>query len=89
MLGLLLTAVGHTTGPFSIRWPRAAVPAEVPAIAEINAVPYGSWELLREGEHLAILAVGTMVRPALAAADALAEDGIHATGRELSLPQAV
>lgn len=78
MLGLLRTAVGHTAGPFSIRWPRA-VPSEVPAIAEIDAVPYGSWELLREGEQLAILAVGTMVRTTLVAADALAEDGISAT----------
>ncbi|MDE2772137.1 MAG: hypothetical protein OXI46_00305 [Gemmatimonadota bacterium] len=79
MLGLLRTAVGHTAGPFSIRRPRAAVPSEVPAITEIDAVPYGSWELLREGEQLAILAVGTMVRTALVATDALAEDGIRAT----------
>ena len=55
------------------------MPSEVPAITEIDAVPYGSWELLREGEQLAILAVGTMVRTALVAADALAEDGIRAT----------
>ena len=79
LLALLRTAVGHTAGPFSIRWPRAAVPSGVPAVAEIDPVPYGSWELLREGEHLAILAVGTMVRPALSAADALARDGVCAT----------
>ena len=34
--------------------------------AEIPAVPYGTWELLRPGRDVAILAVGTMVQPALA-----------------------
>ena len=29
-------------------------------------VPYGTWELLREGRDVAILAVGTMVQPSLA-----------------------
>ena len=79
LLGLLRSAVAHTAGPFSIRWPRAAVPAEVPPIAVIEAVPYGSWELLRKGEGIAILATGTMVLPSMAAASALNEDGIHAT----------
>ena len=79
MLALLRTVVGHTAEPFSIRWPRVAGPSEVPAITGIDAVSYGSWQLLREGEQLAILAVGAMVRTALVAADTLAEDGICAT----------
>ncbi|MBW3534178.1 MAG: 1-deoxy-D-xylulose-5-phosphate synthase [Gemmatimonadetes bacterium] len=79
MLGLLRTGVEWTEGPFSIRWPRDAVPAEVPPIAGIPAVERGTWEVLRQGEGLAILAVGTMVLPALEAADRLAEDGIRPT----------
>ena len=79
MLGLLRTAVAHTSGPFSIRWPRDAVPADVPAISEIAPVPYGTWELLRKGEGIAILATGTMVLPAIEAATKLGEDGIQAT----------
>lgn len=79
MLGLLRAAVDHTEGPFSIRWPRDAVPAEVPPIARIGAVPHGTWEVLRRGEGLAILAVGTMVGPALEAASRLAEIGIDPT----------
>jgi 1-deoxy-D-xylulose-5-phosphate synthase len=78
-LGLLRGAVAHTAGPFSIRYPRDAVPAEVPPIGQIQAVPYGTWETLRKGEKVAILAVGTMVLPALAAATTLAADGIDAT----------
>ena len=79
LLGLLRTGVAHTEGPFSIRWPRDAVPAEVPPIREVPAVPYGTWELLRKGSGVAMLATGTMVLPALAAATTLAEEGIHAT----------
>jgi 1-deoxy-D-xylulose-5-phosphate synthase len=39
-------------------------------------VPYGTWEQLREGKEVAILAVGTMVAPAVEAAGLLAADGI-------------
>jgi 1-deoxy-D-xylulose-5-phosphate synthase len=79
MLALMRSALAHDRGPFSIRYPRDAVPAEVPPIAQVRPVPYGSWELLRKGEKVAILATGTMVLPALSAASALAADGIDAT----------
>ncbi|MEO7501999.1 MAG: 1-deoxy-D-xylulose-5-phosphate synthase [Gemmatimonadaceae bacterium] len=86
MLGLLRTAVAHDRGPFALRYPRDATPDIVPPITEIEAVPYGTWEILREGAGsrdtgggLAILATGTMVLPAVAAAEMLAADGISAT----------
>jgi len=79
MLALLRLGISYEEGPFSIRWPRAAVPAEVPPIAEIPEVPFGSWEVLVEGSDLAILAVGSMVLPALAAAETLAGEGISVT----------
>jgi 1-deoxy-D-xylulose-5-phosphate synthase len=50
----------------------------VPSIRDIEAVPYGTWEMLRKGSDLAILAVGTMVLPAMEAAERLAHDGIEA-----------
>lgn len=79
MLALLRTAVAHTSGPFSIRYPRDTAP-DVPAhISRIEPVPFGTWEILRRGADLAILAVGTMVLPALEAAEALAADGVSAT----------
>jgi 1-deoxy-D-xylulose-5-phosphate synthase len=78
-LGLLRSGVEHLSGPFSLRWPRAAVPAEVPHMGEIQAVPHGTWEVLRRGEGIALLAVGTMVLPALEAAEALTAEGINAT----------
>ncbi|MDQ3518850.1 MAG: 1-deoxy-D-xylulose-5-phosphate synthase [Gemmatimonadota bacterium] len=79
MLGLLRTAVGHTTGPFCMRYPRDSTPDIVPAIGEILAVLYGTWEVLRNGADVAILAVGTMVLPSLAAAALLAEEGLSIT----------
>jgi 1-deoxy-D-xylulose-5-phosphate synthase len=76
LIGLLRTALAHTGGPFSTRYPRDKAPAEPRPAAEIPAVPYGTWERLRGGKDVAILAVGTMVQPAAAAAELLAADGI-------------
>lgn len=75
MLGLLRSATIHTGGPFSIRYPRDSTPDLVPAISEIAPVPFGTWEVLRRGTELAILAVGTMVNESLRAAEALAAEG--------------
>jgi 1-deoxy-D-xylulose-5-phosphate synthase len=79
MLALLRLGIAYEEGPYSIRWPRDAVPAEVPHVSEIPEVPFGSWEVLREGEDVALLATGTMVLQSMAAAEELAEEGISAT----------
>ncbi len=81
MLGLLRSAVEHTGGPFSLRYPRDAAPDLPPAMNEIEAVPYRTWEVLRQGtpKEVAILAVGTMVLPSLAAAESLAAEGLSVT----------
>ncbi len=80
MLALLRLGVAYQEGPFSLRYPRDAVPHEVPAISEIPEVPFGSWEVVREGSEVAVLATGTMVLTAVEAADRLeAETGIRAT----------
>lgn len=65
-------------GPIAFRYPRGTgVGAALDApFAEL---PIGISETLREGADVAILAYGTIVGPALAAADALAADGIEAT----------
>ncbi len=76
LIGLLRTALAHD-GPFSTRYPRDKAPAEPSPVASVEAVPYGTWEQLRTGTDAAILAVGTMVQPALDAAELLARDGVH------------
>jgi 1-deoxy-D-xylulose-5-phosphate synthase len=51
----------------------------VPALADIPECPFGTWEVLRQGEDLALLAVGTMVLPALEAAKELEQLGFNPT----------
>jgi 1-deoxy-D-xylulose-5-phosphate synthase len=75
LVGLLRTALSHD-GPFSTRYPRDKAPDEPRPAAMIPAVPYGTWEQLRRGKDVAILAVGTMVLPAMEAADLLGQDAI-------------
>jgi 1-deoxy-D-xylulose-5-phosphate synthase len=79
MLGLLRTAVAHAGGPFSIRYPRDSAPDAPGNATTIAAVPHGTWEVLRHGADVAILAVGTMVLPSVAAAEALAAEGLNVT----------
>ena len=79
MLALLRAGVEHEGGPFSLRYPRDVVPAPVPAMTEIAATPHATWEVLRRGSEVAVLAVGTMVNNALAAAETLAAEGLDVT----------
>ncbi len=79
MLGLMRTAASHVEGPFCLRYPRDTAPDKPPAMSGIEPVPYGTWEVVRKGEQVAILAVGTMVLQALGAADQLAADGLNVT----------
>ena len=79
MLALLRAGVEHENGPFTLRYPRDVVPDDVPAMSEIAAVPFATWEVVRQGKEVAILAVGTMVGTSLAAADSLAAEGLDVT----------
>ena len=79
LTGLLRTALAHRSGPFCLRYPRDKAPAPPRPVAEVPAVPYGTWERLRNGRDVAILAVGTMVLPAVEAARMLAAEGLDCT----------
>ncbi|HXI34793.1 MAG TPA: 1-deoxy-D-xylulose-5-phosphate synthase [Gemmatimonadales bacterium] len=79
LIGLLRCAMEHTDGPFALRYPRDKAPGEAPPAAEVAPIAYGSWEVLRKGKDCALLAVGVMCQPALAAAEALAADGLDVT----------
>jgi 1-deoxy-D-xylulose-5-phosphate synthase len=83
MIALMRSGLAHADGPFCLRYPRDATPDIVPPAAEIEAIPPGTWEVLRRAnttgrdtDHaVAILAVGTMVLPSLDAAEILNESG--------------
>ncbi len=79
MLALLRLATERGDGPWSVRWPRDTVPAEVPPLADFPGVEAHTWQILGNGADATILAVGTMVQPALAAAEQLAAEGIRGT----------
>lgn len=84
MLGLLRAGIEHGEGPFSLRYPRDAAPDQPGAAIEIAPVPYATWEVVRQSaergsDAFAILAVGTMVLPALEAAESLASEGLDVT----------
>jgi 1-deoxy-D-xylulose-5-phosphate synthase len=73
---MLKTALDYP-GPAALRYARGA--AEGVALDEtIQALPLGQGEVLRDGEDVAILALGAMVMPALRAAEALQAEGIDA-----------
>jgi 1-deoxy-D-xylulose-5-phosphate synthase len=87
MIALLRSGLSYDRGPFCLRYPRDATPDIVPPAAEIQEIPHATWETLRRGTSagrdaanaVAILAVGTMVLPSLAAAEILNESGTSVT----------
>ncbi len=66
---LLSTAFGQDH-PVAVRYPRGAG-AGVPIQAGLDALPFGKGEIRRSGKNVAILAFGTLLYPALEAAQAL------------------
>jgi 1-deoxy-D-xylulose-5-phosphate synthase len=71
---MLCTAVRYP-GPAALRYPRGAG-VGVPLDAEIKAIPVGAPELLRDGDALLVIALGSMVHLALEAAGELAAQGV-------------
>ena len=74
---MLRTAVASEGGPIAIRYPRAPVEGVAPEPARLLEI--GKGQVLREGADVALVALGTMVLPAVAAAERLAQEGIRAT----------
>jgi 1-deoxy-D-xylulose-5-phosphate synthase len=78
MRDMLYSAIfDYTFGPVAIRFPRGksvGTPLE-----PMKAIPYGKWEKLTNGDDIAILAVGNMVKEALKAYEILHQQNISAT----------
>jgi len=73
---MLVTAVKHS-GPAAVRYPRGAGYG-CKMDDEFKLLPIGQAEVLRKGSDVALLAIGSMVRPAVEAAGVLAGRGIRA-----------
>jgi 1-deoxy-D-xylulose-5-phosphate synthase len=76
---MLWTAARHGRGPVAVRYPRANIPDETIPDREPRLMPLGISETLRAGGDVALIALGTMVAPALAAAELLEAQGVKAT----------
>lgn len=74
---LLKTACDYKSGPIAIRYPRG-VGEGVKLESGFKKIEIGKGEVLQEGRDLAILALGSMVYPALRVAKLLLEQGISA-----------
>jgi 1-deoxy-D-xylulose-5-phosphate synthase len=74
---MLATAISLGS-PAAVRYPRGSG-CGVALDQALGVLPVGMAELLCEGETAAVLALGTMVRPALEAAAALEEEGVSLT----------
>ncbi|MGQ9819399.1 MAG: 1-deoxy-D-xylulose-5-phosphate synthase [Candidatus Kapaibacteriales bacterium] len=74
---LLYSAIYFYPGPVSIRYPRGRA-VGVP-LKPFEVIPLGKWEIIFEGEDVAILAVGKMVSNAIMARELLLSKGISPT----------
>jgi 1-deoxy-D-xylulose-5-phosphate synthase len=76
---LLFTALSQNRYPFAIRYPRDLAPEAVSFEAAPEDIPIGSWNVLREGESIAILATGSLVEESLRAVSLLQSVDINPT----------
>lgn len=74
---MMKTALEYNDGPIAYRYPRINVPG-VPLDKELVPIPIGTWEQLREGDSLTLVAVGPMVQVAEEAAEMLKREGVSA-----------
>jgi len=64
--------------PVVIRYPKASAKSHLSG-SSFSKIAFGKSEILREGKHVALFALGSMVSIAIKAADLLSEKGIEAT----------
>jgi 1-deoxy-D-xylulose-5-phosphate synthase len=75
---MLYSAVNdYSNGPSAIRYPRGnGLGIE---LSEPKSIPLGKGEILKSGQHIALVGIGKMVYECMKASTLLEEQGIHAT----------
>jgi 1-deoxy-D-xylulose-5-phosphate synthase len=75
---MVATAASHDEGPSAVRYPRGeGIGCELPERGEI--LPIGKGRIVRQGQDVAILSLGTRLADCLAAADIMAGTGVLPT----------
>jgi 1-deoxy-D-xylulose-5-phosphate synthase len=77
---MLITAVSYGKGPIAVRYPRVqGLGVRLDPFEDLRPIPIGTWETIRDGRDVHLLAVGpNMLGVARDAADRLAAAGISA-----------
>ena len=75
---MLELALKHN-GPSAIRYPRGKVISNFKFQISNSELEIGKAEILKEGSDMALIAIGNVVHPALAAAERLEKEGIKAS----------
>lgn len=73
---MMATGLAYSDGPIAVRYPRINGLGVEKKVSP-SILPIGKWEVLREGKHASVLAVGPMIPIALDAAQQLSEHGIE------------
>jgi len=76
---MIVTGINHTTGPIALRYPRGSGYGVALMEEGWEPLPIGRAEILRRGDNLLMVAYGSMVYPAMQAAEILSEHSIEAT----------
>jgi 1-deoxy-D-xylulose-5-phosphate synthase len=75
LVHMVATATAHDSGPIAFRYPRGdGVGVEMPDAGKI--LPIGRGRMIREGNRVAILSLGTRLAEALKAAEGLEKQGL-------------
>ncbi|MHA6259535.1 1-deoxy-D-xylulose-5-phosphate synthase [Sporosarcina sp. CAU 1771] len=72
---MVKTAIDYDDGPIAMRYPRGNG-FGIPMDEELQAIPIGSWEVIKPGNQAVILTFGTTIPMALEAAEKLESKGI-------------
>ncbi|MBU6185741.1 MAG: 1-deoxy-D-xylulose-5-phosphate synthase [Synechococcales bacterium] len=76
---MIVTGIQYTDGPIALRYPRGNGYG-APLMEEgWEPLPIGKAEILRNGDHILMVGYGSMVYPAMQAAEILSEHGIEST----------
>jgi 1-deoxy-D-xylulose-5-phosphate synthase len=73
---MLKTAVDYDDGPIAVRYPRISG-SGVSFDEAMTPIKIGTWDMVRDGDYAALLAIGPMVQVAEEAAELLKREGIN------------
>jgi len=73
---MIKTGLNYRLGPVSIRYPRGSGEG-VAMDTELHLIPWGRGEVVRDGEGVAVIAIGSTVYPSMRAAELAAKSGVN------------